>query len=236
MKRLLVFTISLLLVFSFAGCEPKQGQDRKSNELALGSKTEVEKKDPFTIKGKPVKEIEEELKQTHMFQTAAPKVGDKIAIITTNQGEIKVKLFPEKTPETVKNFEELAKEGKYNGTIFHRVIENFMIQGGDFTNHDGTGGHSYKGPGTNIDDEFDPELKNIRGALSMANAGPNTNGSQFFIVRVKETDWLDGKHSVFGQVYEGLDTVDKIAVTEVGFRDKPIQDQVIEKIEITTFE
>lgn len=164
-----------------------------------------------------------------------PQKGDHTAKIITNYGEIRVKLYADIVPETVKNFEELAKAGKYNGTIFHRVIKDFMIQGGDFDKRDGTGGYSYKGPGTVIQDEFSPELKNIKGALSMANRGPNTGTSQFFIVQAKDgTPWLDGKHAVFGQVYEGLDIVDKIASVETGPMDKPLKDVVIEKIEIET--
>jgi len=145
-------------------------------------------------------------------------------------------LFPDLAPETVKNFEELANQNKYNEVIFHRVIDDFMIQTGDFENGNGTGGYSYNGPGTKINDEFHDDLKNLRGALSMANSGPNTNGSQFFIVNKEGgTNWLDGRHSVFGQVYDGMTTVDKIAASKKDMMDRPLKDIKIISVEIKTF-
>ena len=195
-------------------------------------------------------------------QLAAPAKGDTIAVMTTNRGVIKIKLFPEQCPKTCENFTTHAKNGYYEGIIFHRVINNFMIQGGDPTGT-GRGGESIWG--SSFEDEFDIGLHNLRGALSMANAGPCTNGSQFFIVqagavdgnlmgqmemigdkmfpadciedykKVGGTPWLDFKHTVFGQVYEGMDVVDAIAATRVDMLDKPFEDVVIEKIEIETF-
>lgn len=195
-------------------------------------------------------------------QLSMPVAGDKIAIMTTNRGTIKIKLFEKECPKTVENFTTHAQNGYYEGIIFHRVINNFMIQGGDPTGT-GRGGESIWGK--NFPDEFDINLHNLRGALSMANAGPNTNGSQFFIVQAGEVDaslmgqmeaigekmfpadcidaykevggtpWLDFKHSVFGQVFEGMDVVDAIAQTRVDMLDKPFEDVVIEKIEIATF-
>ena len=133
----------------------------------------------------------------------------KTATIDTNRGKIKLKLHDDKTPKTVENFEKLAKQGFYNGLKFHRVIENFMIQTGC---PQGTGSG---GPGYKFADEFHPSLKHTGpGVLSMANAGPNTNGSQFFITHVA-TPWLDGKHSVFGQVVEGQDVVNAIKQGDV---------------------
>lgn len=168
-----------------------------------------------------------------MTTLAGCSTGDTVAVFTTNHGTITAKLYTKEAPETTKNFIELAKAGKYNDTIFHRVISDFMIQGGDFENHNGTGGHSYKGPGTNIQDEFGEGLEHSYGALSMANAGPNTGGSQFFIVQAKEgTPWLDGRHAIFGQVTDGMDVVEKIAAVETGFADKPAEDVVLEKVEI----
>lgn len=135
-----------------------------------------------------------------MQQTGAPEKKDLCARFITNKGEMVFRLFPKLTPKTVENFTGLAQQGKYDDTVFHRVIEDFMIQGGDYENGNGTGGRSIWG--AEFEDEFHEDLKNIRGALSMANAGPGTNGSQFFIVHAPETSWLDGAHTVFGQIVE----------------------------------
>ena len=179
-----------------------------------------------------------------------------IATLETNQGEIKIKLFEKQAPMTVENVIRLAKKKYYDGTIFHRVISDFMIQGGD-PEGDGTGGESIWGHP--FEDEFSDELFNLRGALSMANSGPNTNGSQFFIVQNKNmpkrflrelngagypkeiikaykqggTPWLDNRHTVFGQVIAGMDVVDKIAKVKKDANDKPIDDVIIEKIMIS---
>lgn len=165
-----------------------------------------------------------------------PKEGDTIAIMQTSMGEIDILLYTELAPETTKNFIELANAGKYENVLFHRIIEDFMVQTGDFQNNNGTGGHSYKGPGTALMDEFGKGLSHMRGALSMANSGPNTGGSQFFIVQKADgTDWLNGKHAIFGYVYEGMDIVDKMAAVETDMYDKPLEDIKIEKVEIKTF-
>ena len=148
------------------------------------------------------------------------------ATLHTNKGAIAVELFDEDAPKTVGNFVKLAGDGFYDGVIFHRVIPDFMIQGGDPT---GTGSG---GPGYQFEDEFN-QHKVIRGALAMANAGPNTNGSQFFIVTADETPWLDGKHTVFGRVTDGMDIVDAISAVDRDARDKPYEDVVIERVEIT---
>jgi cyclophilin family peptidyl-prolyl cis-trans isomerase len=143
----------------------------------------------------------------------------------TSQGAIQHELVPEDAPKTVENFTKLAGEGFYDGVIFHRVIPDFMIQGGDPT---GTGSG---GPGYTFEDEFN-EHKLVKGALAMANAGPNTNGSQFFIVTADECSWLDGKHTVFGRVVEGQDVVDRISAVERDGRDKPTTPVTIERIEL----
>lgn len=157
-----------------------------------------------------------------------------MATVYTNFGEIEIELYTEQAPETTKNFIELSKTGKYDNTIFHRVIDDFMIQGGDFENRNGTGGYSYKGPGTSLEDEFGEGLSHKRGALSMANRGPDTGGSQFFIVQAEDgTPHLDGKHAIFGQVTKGMDVVDKIAGADKDAFDKPLEDVIIEKIEIS---
>ena len=148
------------------------------------------------------------------------------ATIETNHGTIQLELFDEEAPETVANFRKLAGDGFYDGLVFHRVIGNFMIQGG-CPQGTGTGG-----PGYTFEDEINSH-KLVRGALAMANAGPNTNGSQFFLVTTGEAPWLDGKHTVFGQVVEGMDVVDKIESKPTDARDKPTEDVKIESLEIT---
>lgn len=178
--------------------------------------------------------------------------GTKVTI-KTNQGDIKIQLFDELVPKTVKNFIELAEKGYYNGVIFHRVIPDFMIQGGDPTGT-GMGGESIYG--RTFEDEFSNKLYNLNGALSMANAGPNTNGSQFFIVtnsnvpkrmikqlkaaefpeeiveayRQGGTPWLDGRHTVFGQVFEGMDVVKAISKVKRNGKDRPNVDVVMEQV------
>jgi peptidyl-prolyl cis-trans isomerase B (cyclophilin B) len=143
----------------------------------------------------------------------------------TNHGAIAIELFSDDAPKTVANFEKLAGDGFYDGVIFHRVIPDFMIQGGDPT---GTGSG---GPGYKFEDEFNDQ-KVVRGALAMANSGPNTNGSQFFIVTADACPWLDGKHTVFGRVTDGMDVVDTISGLDTDGRDKPRDDVVIERVEL----
>jgi cyclophilin family peptidyl-prolyl cis-trans isomerase len=147
------------------------------------------------------------------------------AVMHTNHGAIRLELFPEDAPKTVANFERLAREGFYDELTFHRVIPDFMIQGG-CPRGDGTGG-----PGYTFEDEFN-QHKVVRGALAMANAGPNTNGSQFFVVTTTAASWLDGKHTVFGRVTDGMDVVDRISALPRDARDKPTQPATIERIEI----
>ena len=187
--------------------------------------------------------------------------GDIVATMKTTLGDIKILLFFDAAPKAVENFTTHAKNGYYTGIIFHRVIPDFMIQGGD-PSGTGRGGESIWG--RSFEDEFSVDYHNIRGALSMANAGPGTNGSQFFIVQAKEVDggllsqmeqlsdrgfptecvddykklggtpWLDYKHTVFGQVVEGMDVVDAIASVKTGYADKPVEDVVILGIETET--
>jgi peptidyl-prolyl cis-trans isomerase B (cyclophilin B) len=145
------------------------------------------------------------------------------ATLQTNHGAIDVELFPGEAPNTVDNFVKLSRDGFYDGVVFHRVIPDFMIQGGDPTGT-GTGG-----PGYTFEDEFNAH-KVERGALAMANAGPNTNGSQFFIVTADACPWLDGKHTVFGRVTSGMDVVDAISQLATDARDKPREDVVIESV------
>jgi cyclophilin family peptidyl-prolyl cis-trans isomerase len=147
------------------------------------------------------------------------------ATMTTSEGAIELELFDADAPKTVQNFQKLAREGFYNGLIFHRVIRDFMIQGGCPL---GTGSG---GPGYTFEDEINPH-KVVRGALAMANAGPNTNGSQFFIVTTEAAPWLDGKHTVFGRVTAGMDVVDRIEAVETDPRDRPLEPVVIEGVSI----
>jgi len=195
-------------------------------------------------------------------QLEMPVKGDMIAVMKTSMGDIKIKFFPENAPKAVENFLTHSKNGYYDGLKFHRVISDFMIQGGD---PEGTGRGGESIWGRPFEDEFSLELRNYRGALSMANAGPCTNGSQFFIVqlggvpagltaqmkhigapdysdevvsnyeKLGGTPWLDFKHTVFGQVFEGMDVVDAIANVPVDGSDAPINDVLIEKIEVTEF-
>jgi len=170
-------------------------------------------------------------------QKAAPQAGDTVAILDTSKGQIKIKLFAKEVPTMATNFIELAKQGKYNNVKFHKVIKDFMIQTGDFERGDGRGGHSYKGKGTKLPDEFNMSLEHLYGAVSMANAGPNTNGSQFFIVTKKDgTSWLDGRHAVFGQVYEGMNVAEAIQETQIPGDDMglPSEDVLIKSVEIKT--
>ena len=173
---------------------------------------------------------------------AQEKKGPVYATLKTSMGDIVIQLFEDKAPKTVANFVDLAighqgmdrsqdrekvKRPLYNGTIFHRVIPGFMIQGGDPLGN-GTGG-----PGYRFEDEFNPDLKHSKpGILSMANAGPNTNGSQFFIIH-KATPWLDGKHSVFGEVVKGQNVVDAIANVPRDLRDRPIKEVVLQEVIIS---
>jgi cyclophilin family peptidyl-prolyl cis-trans isomerase len=148
------------------------------------------------------------------------------ATLHTNAGAITIELFDDDAPKTVENFRKLSGDGFYDGLIFHRVIRDFMIQGG-CPEGTGTGG-----PGYTFEDEIN-QNKIVRGALAMANAGPNTNGSQFFIVTTEEAPWLDGKHTVFGRVTNGMDAVDAIEGTETGPGDRPVEPQVIERVELS---
>ncbi|MGN0460286.1 MAG: peptidylprolyl isomerase [Ruminococcus sp.] len=145
-------------------------------------------------------------------QEAKPKKGDTVAILHTNYGDIAMSFFPKYAPKGVENFQTLAKDGKYDNTIFHRIIKDFMIQGGDYTNGDGTGGESCWGE--DFENECVDELSNIRGSVAYANSGADTNGSQFYINSVDNSASLDGSYTVFGQVFAGMDVVDLISDCE----------------------
>ena len=250
MKRKLLLTILIITTLFTFGCKKVQDVEN-TTQLNNNTNTEV-------INEKNGNE-KENTKMDNNYQLRSPQTGDLIATFKTSMGDFKIRLFPEEAPRTVENFVQHAKDGYYNGLIFHRVIEDFMIQGGD-PKGTGTGGESIWG--TPFKDEFSTKLYNYRGALSMANSGPNTNGSQFFIVTKETTSsdelkylemlrytdetvknyselggtfWLDNKHTVFGQVFEGMDIVDSISKVNVGERDKPIKDVVVNSIEINEF-
>ncbi len=206
MKKGLVLLTILVLLF-LAGCQKQADfKEKTSNDK---SATEQEGK---TMTEAPKMQIDENKTYTAKMQTSL--------------GDIEIKLYAKDAPKTVNNFVALAKKDFYNDTIFHRVIKDFMIQGGD---PEGTG---MGGPGYQFEDEINSH-KLVQGTLAMANAGPNTNGSQFFIVTAKSTPWLDGKHTAFGEVTKGMDVVMKIQGVETGQSDKPAEDVVIKSVTIS---
>lgn len=269
MKRLMISLACLTIAGALllAGC----GKENASSEDSSSSKSSSSKSESSQTKEEAIssaadynkKNVDE--KEITLIQFENPKPGSEIAVINTNMGTIKVMFFPDEAPKAVENFITHAKNGYYDGLKFHRIISDFMIQGGD-PKGNGTGGQSIftdeSGEPVPFEDEFSLNLWNFRGALSMANSGPNTNGSQFFIVQAnaktlpadyldqmktvgfpsKVTDiyrqlggtpWLDQAHTVFGMVIEGMDVVDEIAAVEVNSNGKPKEDVVIQSI---TFE
>lgn len=253
-RKILILLMAATL--TFAACQ-KQNENTDTKNVEVDNNTNTSEENIEENKEEVSELKQETINQLPQLQEV--KAGDKIAVLKTNLGSIKIKLFPEYAPKTVENFETHIKNGYYNGIIFHRVIDGFMIQGGDPTGT-GRGGESIWGEA--FEDEFSNKMLNVRGALSMANAGPNTNGSQFFIVQAKTvqpqligamenavqqgyseafidayknlggTPHLDGRHTVFGQVIEGMDVVDKIAQVEKDQMDKPLEDVVIEEATI----
>ena len=249
MKKKIISLLSLFLALSFISCDksnPDEENLNKELEDGLSESAEEERIKEILGEGQGSEEKEElkkeAIKTKNMdYQLRKPNAGDTVAIMSVkNFGDIKILLFPEEVPEITKNFIELSKKQFYDGLTFHRVIKGFMIQGGD-PNGNGTGGYSYKGKGTKLDDEFSDKLKHLRGTLSMANSGPNTNGSQFFICEEPQSH-LNNKHSVFGQVYEGMDVVSKIASVELKPPphpamppSEPKEKVVIDKVRIEEF-
>jgi len=302
MKKLLCILLALMVclcAMSFAGCGEETTNAPAETTTPTTSNTATGETDELGIDLAALGITPEITKsdKDYGFQLEKPEKGETVAIMHTSMGDISIRLFPDECPNTVKNFIELAKAGKYDGVIFHRVIADFMIQGGDFTNQDGTGGETYNGEV--LKDEFCDKLVNLTGSLAMANSGRDTNGSQFFIndaspesfdfsgpqqqwesykTQLKEmavntesltnvmnyysfynTDivpdeivklyeehggnyHLDGAysyndkgHTVFGQVYDGMDVVNKISAVETGENDKPVKDVTIENIEITEY-
>lgn len=244
MRRSLQVLLTLMtVILVLVGCGTSKEKENSSLEN-IGGNSE-EKKGSDQVQNAVYPQLTEEVSE-----------NERLVEMETSMGKIKIKLFPEYAPHAVENFVKHSEDGYYDGLLFHRVIKDFMIQGGD-PNGDGTGGESIYGKP--FEDEFSTNLFNIRGALSMANSGANTNGSQFFIVQktsldssMKEemekagfpgevidayeekggTPWLDHRHTVFGQVVEGMDVVDKIAEAPVGNQDKPEKDIVIKGIKV----
>ncbi|MCM3765899.1 peptidylprolyl isomerase [Neobacillus niacini] len=243
-KSLQMLFMSLSIVLVLAACGTADKNDAPKQQSAP-SKTEQKEGD------------QQVANSVYPQLTTEVAENERLVEMETSMGNIKIKLFPEAAPKAVENFIKHSEDGYYDGLIFHRVIKDFMIQGGD-PNGNGTGGESIWG--APFEDEFSKNLINLRGALSMANSGENTNGSQFFIVQSSKLDpslksqmekidyytkeiiaayeerggtpWLDQRHTVFGQVIEGMDVVDKIADTPVDGKDKPETDVIIKKINV----
>lgn len=203
MKKIGLFLCMFVLMFTSLGCSAEQKAKQEVKEpVATQAVVKADNKDQYNEMKNPV------------------------AIFVTNKGDFTVKLFKDLAPITVDNFVTLSNKGFYDGLVFHRVIAGFMIQGGD-PKGNGTGG-----PGYTIKDEFSPELKhNKKGILSMANAGPDTGGSQFFIT-LEATPWLDNKHTVFGEVIEGMEVVEAIGKVQTDRNDRPLESVVIKEIKI----
>jgi peptidyl-prolyl cis-trans isomerase B (cyclophilin B) len=245
MKTKIAITLTLLTsLFVFSACAEQAKAPAPQQNGAITSEaaknTETQQFLTSTQEMKPstpsATQTTASIKTPQENQLAPPAAGEKIAVIETDFGTIKIKLFSELVPGMTKNFIELSKAGKYNNVPFHRVVQDFMIQTGDFTKKNGTGGYSYKGPGTELPDEITPALRHLYGTVSMANHGSNTNGSQFFIVTNKNgTSFLDGSYTIFGQVYEGMDVAEKIAALQVPGTEAPSKIINIKKITILTY-
>lgn len=216
--------LALLLLILIACAQPAKVSDETTIDEIEKVSTEV-------------KEMEKEAQEIELIENVSAEIADTllpteeknmntIVELQTTMGTMKIKLFDDKAPKTVQNFKDLVNKGFYDGTVFHRVIKNFMIQGGD-PKGTGTGG-----PGYNIKDEFGAGLTHSKkGILSMANAGPNSGGSQFFITLIA-TPWLDGKHAIFGELAEGVDVLDKIGTTPTDASDRPMNEVRIVKAKI----
>ena len=222
--KLSIFLVGLVLVVSGCAANSEENQNQANLNSYNNNSDNMS-----VVAGESINEENEE----NMNQENQTQQENTLVKLKTSKGDISIELFNNDAPNTVKNFLSLASNNFYNQTTFHRVIPNFMIQGGDPLSkdgdplNDGTGG-----PGYIFDDEIN-DHKIVRGTLAMANAGANTNGSQFFIVTAQATPWLDGVHTVFGKVVEGMDVVEAISLAEKDGRDRPLEDIVIESVEIT---
>lgn len=224
MKKILLFSLVLIMA---SACSIAKNDSSSVNKSLEKKQSQSENSDTINQSNNK--------KMTEAKSTTYPDLSKeyRYAILRTNLGEIKLAFYADESPATVNNFLNLAKDGFYNGTRFHRIIKDFMIQGGDPKSKDiaqknmwGTGDPGYK-----FNDEFN-DNKLVRGSLAMANSGPNTNGSQFFIVTAESTPWLDGKHTNFGFVSEGIEVMEKIEASETDGRDCPLKDVIIESVEL----
>lgn len=225
-SKIILFMICALALFLAAGCQTSTTNDTADTTLGSAEQANTYASDTDQIQASATNTNNNTNGDNQVTNDNTAQTNNRHAIIETNMGTMKIELFEQRAPLTTKNFIDLAQKGFYDGLIFHRVIEDFMIQGGDPT---GTG---MGDPGYKIKDEFHPELKhNSKGILSMANAGPNTGGSQFFITHAA-TPWLDGKHAVFGRLVDGEDVLDAIASTPTGAQDRPKQQVTMTKVTI----
>jgi len=227
-KYVLIAVATLVLVG--AACNPETVSfDNSSEETTMEKSLPKSDKVGNVIEVTPPANLLEERVETQSSSKEGPRI-----LVKTTHGDVTIQLFEEATPKTVENFLFLAAQDFYDGTIFHRVIPNFMIQGGDPKTRelrDQKSVHGTGDPGYKFADEISLH-KNLRGAISMANSGPNTNGSQFFIITADATPNLDGKHAVFGEVIEGMDIIDKIERVATDVRDHPVEDVEIIDIEL----
>ncbi len=230
MKKLKTIILVLTFALILSGCSALNKEEEKTvlenfdtNLIVVDGKDNSSSLDS-------VAETEEATQDQLIKEEDKEREEIMFATLKTSMGEIKLELFPSDAPNTVRNFVNLSSSGFYEGVTFHRVIPNFMIQGGDPLSkdnnpaNDGTGG-----PGYFFDDEINSH-KLVKGSLAMANAGPNTNGSQFFIVTAESTPWLDGNHTVFGKVVSGMEVVEAISLVQKDARDRPIENIVIESV------
>jgi peptidyl-prolyl cis-trans isomerase B (cyclophilin B) len=237
MKKIL-FLLLFVSIIIFSGCYDQKLEEVNKTvgevQENLNNKTEDLQKNLENKTQQVQEKVQQEAQKqvNNLMPTDMQYQEEKIVLMKTNFGDIKLKLYTSEAPKTVNNFLSLAEKDFYNGVKFHRIIKDFMIQGGDpltktaNKNQYGTGG-----PGYTFEDEIN-DKKLVRGSLAMANSGPNTNGSQFFIVTAESTPWLDGKHTNFGEVIEGMEVVDEIEALETDARDYPVKEVIIESIEI----
>lgn len=225
----------VLILIGFTGCATNDTvvpqEKQKENQTEKNYQTNEEKNMPDNqISQAEFPDLKVEV-NGEMVNLRDVEIGDTTKVIMkTSHGDVVLRLYREDSPITVENFLRLAKAGFYDGTLFHRVINDFMIQGGDPNSRDENWStHGTGGPGYRFKDEIN-DRKIVKGSLAMANAGPNTNGSQFFIVTAEATPWLDGKHTNFGEVVEGMDVVEKIEGVDVDGKDHPLEDVMIEGI------